>query len=359
MRNLKFQFVLILMLGASITLVLNGCTESARKSMKAKQTAFGDVNHLYVIADKEIWEGPIGDSLRYYYTGPYLVLPQPEPIFELGHYTFRQFTEEKIRMQLRSLVFLADLSNEDSPATKFVKQDIELGGASETKSKVGKDKWAKDQTLVYLYGNSEQDLMNTVLDTWGAVRKKFNQADAPVVKKTAFVSGKDIKIMNTIRESLNIEMDVPTDYYLAHDDKEALWLRKETQDISSNILISKAKYVDKSQLTKEGIKQALDELGAKHISSRQENSFMKINDIDLPMFVNQASFQQHYAVKVRGIWELENDYMGGPFLAYAILNEKAQDIIYVNGFVYAPCKPKLRLIQYLDSIFGTIKITNS
>ena len=38
----------------------------------------------------------------------------------------------------------------------------------------------------------------------------------------------------------------------------------------------------------------------------------------------------------RGLWEVENDYMGGPFVCHTYLDKEQKNVIVMEGFVYAP-----------------------
>ena len=58
-------------------------------------------------------------------------------------------------------------------------------------------------------------------------------------------------------------MKVPYDYFLAMGDttEHTIWLRKETDYLSSNIMIHKYDYNDQKLLTKNGVKSKLNRLG--------------------------------------------------------------------------------------------------
>ncbi|MEZ4935771.1 MAG: DUF4837 family protein [Saprospiraceae bacterium] len=46
---------------------------------------YGRPNQIFVIADSSLWNGAVGDSFFYYFAAPYILLPQPEPIFDIQH----------------------------------------------------------------------------------------------------------------------------------------------------------------------------------------------------------------------------------------------------------------------------------
>ncbi len=82
---------------------------------------------------------------------------------------------------------------------------------------------------------------------------------------------------------------------------------------------------------------------------------MRINDVDLPMFTYVKTINNRYAIEARGIWELENDYMGGPFISYLIHNPDKNELLFLDGFVYAPQEDKRNYVQYLEHLLSNVK----
>jgi hypothetical protein len=83
---------------------------------------------------------------------------------------------------------------------------------------------------------------------------------------------------------------------------------------------------------------------------------MRINDIDLPMFTKVTQVDNKYALEARGIWEIANDYMGGPFVSYLIHNPKQDELLFIDGFIHAPGEDKRNFMQYLEHILDTVQL---
>ncbi|MEL6922840.1 MAG: DUF4837 family protein, partial [Bacteroidota bacterium] len=69
----------------AVGMLLSACSMDA-PSLGVAPQAFGKTNQINIVADKDIWDGPVGDTLRNYFSSPFLLLPQPEPIFDLRHF---------------------------------------------------------------------------------------------------------------------------------------------------------------------------------------------------------------------------------------------------------------------------------
>ena len=334
-------------------ILLSGCGSEVASSYKVKPLALGKTNQLVVIADQEIWDGPVGDSVRFYYSTAYPILPQPEPIFDLQHFTIKDLNKEPLRKELRTYMVLGNLNADDSPTLKMLIQDLGKEKSMDSKQSivVGKDKWADGQKFFYLFGQGEEQLTNNLINAFPTISKKINEFDLVQVDANAYLGQENRIIQNAIKERFNFDIKIPTNYTIAIDTTDLMWIRQDDRVSVNNILIQRIPYTDKSQLSKAGIKSIRNEFGKMFVStSAKENTYMRINDIDLPMFTKPVQLDKKYALEARGIWEMVGDFMGGSFISYLVLDEVKNELIYIDGFIHAPGKKKRDYIQRLEHI---------
>jgi hypothetical protein len=363
MQILRFAFFFLF----GISWLFTGCSSDpqAQRSgsgLRPMPLAFGKIRELTVVMDNALWKGRVGDTLDYYYAGPYLLLPQPEPILDIRHFTAQELLEDPLRKELRLMLFVCDLSDEQSLTSKMVRQDLgeeKIRRARENpgfRITVGRDKWAKEQTILYLFGFSEEELVNNLKRSMPVILDKIDEVDMEKLDATVYLDGENTKLVQLIRDRFKFNMRVPGEYVQALFDENVLWMRRETPDYSSSILVSTLPYTDPAQLTRQGLKQIRDSIGRKYISSELPNTFMKINDEDLPFLTDRTTVSGKYALEGRGIWEIENDYMGGPFLSLLIHQPEENQLIFLDGFVYAPGKDKRNNMLYLEHIFDSVRL---
>lgn len=350
---------ILLFLG--LTLVV-GCSNDFTDQLTPTPVAYGKVNELVVVADKNMWEGPVGDTIRYYLAAAYIILPQPEPLLDIRFYEPADMREVPGRKKFRSYLFVGNMSDTDSPTTKMIKNDIGSEGtlrASEDPSfniSLGSNKWAKDQILIYQFGKDQNTLIDNLRKNAATILKRVKRHDDEIVEANIYQGGVNAEMVSLIKAKTGADLKVPYDYFLAMNDSvsNTLWLRKETDYLSSNIFLHKYSYKDQKQLSKEGIKDQLNELG-RYVSTMKDGTYKHINDIDLPMYTTNMQLNGNYVVETRGIWEVVDDFMGGPYLSYSILNRETNEILLVEGFVHAPSKTKRNFMEELEHIFGTLK----
>ena len=50
--------------------VLVSCNDSGKKDTSYLPDAVGNVNHLQVVIDNDLWNGPVGEEIRTYFAAP-------------------------------------------------------------------------------------------------------------------------------------------------------------------------------------------------------------------------------------------------------------------------------------------------
>lgn len=326
-----------------------------------KAGAMGKTSEIVVIADDNVWEGTAGDTFRYYFESAYLILPQPEPMFDLRHMTPEKINNERSFKELRTYVFLGNLSDENSPTSKMIKKDIGEAKLAQAKKDpnfhtvVGNNKWAHGQMLAFIFGDSQDKLAENIKASYPMIAKRVHDFDQDQIGKLVFIKGKNIGVEKIIKEKIGAEMEIPQEYFVAVEEENLIWLRKETGELSSNIFIHKLPYRDQKQFTKEGIRTIRDSLGRKYVTTDVKGAYMRTNDVDLPMFATPMQLNGNYAVEARGIWDLVNDFMGGPFIGYLIHNKDTNELLYVEGFVHAPSTTKRKFMERLENLLRRTK----
>ena len=337
------------------------CARDMPQGWSPKATAFGKINEIIIVADDELWDGPTGDSIRFYFSSAYPLMPQPEPIFDLRHYTPQELKNSPSRKELRTYMVVGNLNDPASSTTKMIKDD--LGAEKMLRSKedpsytvtVGKDKWAEGQILMYLFAYSEEALIDQIIKKFPSLADRVNQHDHKRVENVVYFKGVNKYLGGRLRDSLGFTVDIPLEYIPVMETNDFMWMRKETREVSYNVMLHSLPYTQEGQLTKEGIKEIRDKLGKNYIQSPVEGSYMKVNDIDLPILEYKTNIDGKYGVIARGIWEMEADFAGGPFFSYLLLNEDTNRLAFVDVFVLAPGEEKRNHMQQLELIAQTVK----
>lgn len=349
---------------AVLALSLTSCSEEFQRKLEVTPNALGSANGIMVIADQDLWDSEVGDTFRFYFGAAYPMLPSPEPIFDIRHYTPEDMRESRLRKELRTYVYLANLSNNGSETAKIVAADIgdekymKIRQEGSTSNVVGRDKWALGQVIVYLAGRDKEDLYNNIKKSFPSVSKRIYEHDYKQIRGFTYASGYNKGLNAEILEKIGVNATIPADFIKAKwdEDQNLLWIRKETASVSFSKIFRKVDYTSQSQFSKAYVKELIEDFGRTHLTTNTPGSYLVVNDEDLPIYTNTIEINGQYAYEVRGIWETTKDYMGGPFFAYLIMDKSQQKLIFVLDFLFAPGKEKRDLMQQLELITTSMEV---
>jgi hypothetical protein len=326
---------------------------------KPKPKAFGKMNDVVILSEKTIWEGAVGDSIRYYFGGEFPVTPRPEPLFDLRYFPTEKVEYEEALRELRTYIVVVDLSDEESSTTKMLKKDLGEIKFDQAKAdptfttSVGKNKWATNQILIYVFGNGHDDLFTQIRENFPAMATRIKNHDAEQLASLTYATGDNIGLTNEVKSRYGFDIRIPADFRVILDDEENnfFWLRKEVEGVGvMSMSFSEYPYETTEQLSIESFKAMRNKHGSDRTYSTEANSIMRINDIDMPILVYPFNKDGSYGKEFRGIWELDNDFIGGPFISYLFINESKNTVLLVDSWVMAPGKTKRKYLQQLELI---------
>ncbi len=345
----------------TFNLLLISCNNKDRQhALSNRPTAFGRINDVVIITDKSISESVLKDTISAYFEASYPILTADEPIFDVRYMTPEDLLAKPMNKELRTYVLMADISDTTLSTTKMLITDL---GEEKFKraltddtftTSIGKEKWAKNQMIIYLFANGREKLAKAIGSHFTAIAKKINQHDSENLKATVYgIKSENKELSSLVLDSFGMNIKLPGLYKLAMQKPNFLWLRMDNKEVNQSIVIRKFPYKSKSQFAMDTIIRMRNDYGKEFIRTGSDDAYMSTNVIDLPTF--EYTYFQHgiYTKEVRGIWETVNDFMGGPFVSYLMHNEAKGEIVFIDVFVFAPGKEKRDFVQQLDCIIKT------
>jgi hypothetical protein len=335
---------------------LHGCKQSS-PFPGYKPPAIGNTNHVDFVMDSVLAKGMVGDSVLEYFTSPFPVMPAPEPFFDLRFLTMTDIEYDAYKKELKTLIFVADLTDTTSLVTKMVKKDLgsEKWNKALTDSTFfmtfAKDKWAKGQLLIYIFAQGSQKLADIMPAVFPAAAARINKHDEPSLEASVYgVKGKDNPLTDLVQSKYGLKMAVPPGFVKALEEDNFLWLRFDDKKSIQNIVVQKFAYTDVSQFSKANMIKLRDEYGKKYVKTNSEDAYMQTNPIDLPVYEYEVNHHGMVGKEIRGIWETVNDFMGGPFFSYLLLNKATNELVFIDVFILAPGEDKRDMMQRLDYV---------
>lgn len=341
-------------------LVLASCDEKALSDEGYLPVSNGMADEVIIVGDPEMWKAGFEDAFKEEFYTPYPVLPQDEPTVRFSFVPFDQFS--RLFERHRNIIFLADLSS-NSGVSEFVSNS--LGEEYTAKAlndpdffyALKRDMWAKPQIILYVFGNDQKQLMANIKMNGYKLTDQILTNDL----KNKYLAGqrlseRNYEIEKQLKSELNINMEIPLDHFVAASDSSMMWIRKETEDLSQGLFI-KVVSLD-SFINQPFAGVALRDSMGKIVETENEGAYM-VSDTILPFYVRSVNLNGYEAIDTRGLWRMNKDFKGGPFVNYLILDEVNNRVIMLDGWVYAPKLKKKPQMRAVEAILSTFSIPGS
>ena len=144
---------------------------------------------------------------------------------------------------------------------------------------------------------------------------------------------------------------------MAKTENGFMWIRKEVTEYSQGIIIFSEPYLDKKQFSKESIVSRTNRYLKQYVPGDSPGAYMSLTDEYLVPTWNQVEgMDPAYAIEMRGVWNVVNDFMGGPYVCYTFVEPLNNNIITIMGYVYQPNKKKRNLLRQLEAIIYSVKL---
>ncbi|QKX04701.1 DUF4837 family protein [Aquimarina sp. TRL1] len=311
------------------------CSEEPKKK-KNKETqgamasSVGNINNLSVVIDNELWKGNLGDTIRKYFGAEVPGLPQEEPLFSMRQMPPQAFSG----FATKNRTFLK----------------IEKGGKANFV--LFKNKFATPQRGAVFVGKTDDEIAEQIRIHAEEVIKIFKKTETLEKQKRI---RKSLEKIPSLKEKFGITLDIPTAYRIAKEEDKFFWIRKDIQNGSANIMIYEMPLstVKKDSNTISHIIKMRDSIGASKIPTDEGGKF--ITEMAYAPYLFETELDKRFAFETKGIWEIKNKYMSGPFVNYSIKDEKNNRLLVIEGFIFAPSIYKRNNMFELEAIIKSIK----
>ena len=332
----------IIILATIVTLMLGGC--KAFKTISTSNNSQGAPYELILVCAQPEWQSELGDTLQAVLKQPVKELMQYEPSFDVMRIlpnNFKSLTERH-----RNIVVVN------------VNPSIAEPGIT-----VSYDQTAKPQIYITLKGPDTKSLAKYVSDNRENIMYVLEKAerDRTVSYARQYYSK---PLHEKILSMFGMDLAVPNNYQLRSESDDMIWISQEFPTASQGFFIYKYPYKGKESLSAEALVKARNKF-ASRIPGPNEGSFMTTtNKIVDDTGMDYMPYMPEYRplligdrmwIEMSGLWEVENYFMGGPFVSYTTVNTQTNEVVTIDCYVYFPTlynkdpekRNKLRALQHL------------
>ena len=322
--------------------LLGGC--KAIGDLQSADNASGSPYELVLVCAQPEWQSELGDTLQSVLKQPVKELMQYEPVYDVMRILPNNF---KSLTRTHRNVVVVNVNPEIAEPGITVQYNVT----------------AKPQIYITLKGPDTQSLAKYVSDNRDNILYVLEKAerDRTIAYATRYFSA---PLREKIVEKFGMDLAVPNNYQVRSESDDMLWVSQEFPTASQGFFIYKYPYEGKQSLTREALVKTRNKF-ASRIPGPREGSYMtttnKIVDDTgedympyMPEYL-QLLIGDRMWVEMYGLWEVENYFMGGPFVSYTTVNKATNEVVTIDCYVYYPTlynkdpekRNKLRALQHL------------
>lgn len=345
----------------SVILLLNltACEPGTSDPSDTLPTARGASGEVVLVMDSASWQGELGDELRQTFLKAMPGLPQPEPYFSVRYVD--PFKLNKVLRNAKNMLFVATLNNNSMAGRKMrsyftdssikrIEENPDLFRFSK------KNQFARGQQVLFLFGTSDDALIENLRNNRKDVRNHFHQVEIDRLQKSLYQANERRTINRELLKDEGFYLRVPYGYEIVpldHQPEDFIWIRNLGEDVDKSIVVASKNYTSEQEFTPEGISKFRRRIMRRNIRD-DSTTYMTVQEL-VPIEYDTVNFNGKYAIEARGLWKMSNNSMGGPFLSYTFVDEETGRIYYVEGFVYSPGKQKRPSVREVEAILKTFK----
>lgn len=330
MKRFAFYLSLILM----VIIALPSCKKGGKSLFTP--TSSGNPYEMLVVMDKNMWEErSAGRALYEVLDTDVPGLPQPERSFRISQIGPNHF--DRVMRIFRNII-VADI------------QPI----YTQPKLKYSRDVYASPQMIMTIQAPDEESFADFVAKNKQVILDFFVKSE--MNRQIALLKKKHNEVVSVKVNSLfGCDVWVPVDLQNYKVGENFLWASTNRATADMNFVIYSYPYTDKDTFTKEYFIRKRDSVMQVNIPGAREGMYMTTAD-SIFIDVDHISVRGDYAFEARGLWEMEGDMMGGPFVSHARVDRPNGRVVVVEGFIYAPEKMKRNLMRQMEASLYTLTL---
>lgn len=320
---------------ATLSLILVMSCEDSKKKRTLLDSS-GKLNDVSVVIENDMWNGRVGEAIRDVLASPVYGLPQDEPTFNIN--------------QIPTSVF-----------SGFIKKNrtiLKVEMDKEAAISFDNDIYAQPQKVITVSGKTKDDIIKLVSENSSRILETFKGIE--IYERQRQIK-KSLYNTKEIQENLGLNINFPTAYRItktiANKEDKFYWMKKDIPTGYVNILLYELplKLIDRDSSLITQVIKIRDSIGKKYIGGPVDGSYMVTENAYTP-FHTETILDNKPTLETKGMWDVKNAVMAGPYINYAIEDKINNRWIIAEGFAYAPSVEKRNFMFELEAIIKSIKI---
>ncbi|MDA9069925.1 DUF4837 family protein [Algibacter sp.] len=314
----------------SLTLLMS-CGDK-KSNEKFLPDASGAINNVSVVTENDLWDGRVGEAIRNVLAKPIYGLPQDEPTFTIS--------------QIPTSVFSGFVTKNRTV--------LKIETNKEAGITISDNVYAKPQKVIVVSGKTKEEIIDVLKANETKIIDTFRNEE---LSERLRQMAKSPHNFETIKEKLGLTIEFASVYRKAKETDNFFWIRKDITTGTTNLMIYELPYdaIKRNDSVVNQIIKIRDSIGRAYIEGPVEGSYLITENAYTP-FHGETIIDNKPTLETKGLWDVKNAFMGGPFINYAIEDKINKRWVVVEGFAFAPSVEKRNYMLELEAIIRSVKI---
>lgn len=224
---------------------------------------------------------------------------------------------------------------------------------TQPKFKYTRDAYSSPQMIMTIQAPNQKEFADYVSKNGQVIIDFFTRAE--MNRQVKLLEKKHNETLSAkVQSMFDCDIWMPVEMESYKQGENFLWASSNLNDL--NFVMYAYPFRDHDTFTKEYFIHKRDSVMKANIPGEREGMYMATDS----MFVDVEDIvvKGEYAQEARGLWEMEGDMMGGPFVSHARVDRANGRVIVVEAFIYSPDKLKRNLMRQMEASLYTLRLPN-
>ncbi|MDL2255784.1 DUF4837 family protein [Parabacteroides sp. OttesenSCG-928-G06] len=324
-KQIIFSLLFLLLLGA--------CTSSG----PVQPSMTGLAYEVVVTMTEPLWKGEVGEAVKADLGSEVPGLPQVERAMRITYASPRNFSG--LLTYVRNIVILR----------------VDPTVYTQTSINMERSRWARGQVVITLNAPTNEEAINYLKEHPKVlvnqfVKEEMTRAVAQFEKSYSTI------VAESVKKKFDISLNVPENMTYYRDTTDFFWASNNAGTSRMDIAVYTFPYTDENTFTRDYLISKRDSVMKLHMPGGFPNSYMTTETRYVMPIYTPITVKGKYCGVLRGLWRVQGDQMGGPFVSHARLDEVNNRVVVVEGFVYAPETDKRNIIRRIEAALYTLRL---
>lgn len=336
MRKMSFRHILYMLVVLCFMTSCSGGSKKGGSGSSFLPGVTGAAFDVLVVGEEKMWRDTVGRALFDRLNADMPCFPQSEPLFNIAFIRDTDF--DGILRPVRNIVLFEISDRYTQGKITFLK-----------------DKWSSPQALVKLTAPDRESFLK-LLEEKGDDMIDY-LVDAERKRTLSFFSKYcSSDAILKVKKAVNVNMTVPNHMNRFRIEKDFIWMTDGNLDMTQNIVLYSYPYYGHEDFKQEKLLHKRDSVMKLYIAGPADGSYMTTEYRCEPTYKELIDENGRYLVEIRGLWRVEGDIMGGPFVSRSYMDAALNRIVTVEAYLYGPFKKKRNTMRQLEAIIKTLDL---